>query len=193
MKRFAFLLVFALAFTVTGAFAQNHGEIGVYADYVRLHNARDANLLGLGGRLAVNVHSAVQLEGEFSYDFERTFGAISTTGTTTTTVPSTVSLLHGLFGPKIQTGGGPVRLFGTIKGGFLNFRNAGGNAATTGNFTNQVSNIVNGDTNGVLYPGGGIEFFAGPIGLRLEAGDMIYFDNGANHNLRVTVGPQFRF
>jgi len=29
--------------------------------------------------------------------------------------------------------------------------------------------------------------------LRAEAGDMMYFDNGANHNLNVTFGPTFRF
>jgi len=31
-------------------------------------------------------------------------------------------LLHGLFWPKLQTGSGPVRVFGTLKGGFINFR-----------------------------------------------------------------------
>jgi hypothetical protein len=44
-----------------------------------------------------------------------------------------------------------------------------------------------------VYPGGGIEAFAGPIGLRAEIGDDIYFNSGAHNNLRVTVGPQLRF
>lgn len=30
-------------------------------------------------------------------------------------------------------------------------------------------------------------------GLRLEAGDDTYFDNGARNNLRVTFGPTLRF
>jgi hypothetical protein len=45
----------------------------------------------------------------------------------------------------------------------------------------------------VFYPGGGVEFNAGRLGIRVEAGDEIYFDNGANHNFRLTAGPQIRF
>jgi hypothetical protein len=45
----------------------------------------------------------------------------------------------------------------------------------------------------VFYPGGGIELFAGKLGLRVEAGDEIYFDHGWNHNLRITAGPTLRF
>src|SRR5207247_3245910 len=33
-----------------------------------------------------------------------------------------IRILHGLFGPKFQTGGEAIRAFGTIKGGFVNFR-----------------------------------------------------------------------
>ena len=47
--------------------------------------------------------------------------------------------------------------------------------------------------NGVFYPGGGIEFFLGPIGIRAEAGDEMYFDRGVNNNLRIAVGPTIRF
>jgi hypothetical protein len=193
MKRFAILVVLALAFAVPGAFAQNHVEVGAFADYVRLHNANDANMLGLGGRVGFNVHSSVQFEAEMSYDFERTFAATATDVTGTNTVRSNLSLLHGLFGPKFQTGGGPVRLFVTAKGGFINFRGGAATGTNTGNFSNQVNGILNGNTNGVFYPGGGIELFGGPIGIRLEVGDLMYFDNGANNNIRVTVGPQFRF
>jgi hypothetical protein len=38
-----------------------------------------------------------------------------------------------------------------------------------------------------------VEGFVGPVGLRLEVGDDIYFDNGARNNLRVTFGPTIRF
>ena len=44
-----------------------------------------------------------------------------------------------------------------------------------------------------MYPGGGFEAFAGPIGVRAEVGDDIYFLNGAHNNLGVSLGPQFRF
>jgi hypothetical protein len=38
-----------------------------------------------------------------------------------------------------------------------------------------------------------MEAFAGPIGLRSEIGDDIYFNGGAHNDMRVTVGPQLRF
>src|SRR5690348_7791483 len=110
MKRIVLLVVLALAFAVPGAFAAddgtglNHVEVGAFADYVRLHVANNANMLGLGGRLAFNAVKRVQFEAEMSYDFERTFVSSTSTTTGTTTVRSNLSLLHGLFGPKIQTG-----------------------------------------------------------------------------------------
>ena len=66
------------------------------------------------------------------------------------------------------------------------------NATAPTGFTNSVG-LGTGATYFALYPAGGIEAFAGPIGLRLEAGDDIFFNGGAHNNLRVTVGPQFRF
>ncbi len=47
--------------------------------------------------------------------------------------------------------------------------------------------------NAVFYPGGGIEAYLGPVGLRLDVGDEIYFRGGAHNNLRVTFGPHMRF
>jgi hypothetical protein len=193
MKRMIFFLIAALVFmTAPALFAQDHAEVGVFADYVRLHHANDANFWGLGGRVGFNVHSHVQLEADMAYDFERNFTTTTSTGGTTTFVQSNgLRLLHGTFGPKFMTNVGPVRAFAVLKGGFLNFGVSGANAAN--GFTNQVGTIVGGDTNGVFYPGGGVEFFAGPIGLRIEAGDLMYFDRGANNNFSLTVGPTFRF
>ena len=42
-------------------------------------------------------------------------------------------------------------------------------------------------------PGAGVEASLGPVGLRLELGDDIYFNSGAHNNLRVTFGPILRF
>ena len=50
-----------------------------------------------------------------------------------------------------------------------------------------------GDTKFALYPGVGVEGFWGPIGMRVEVGDEIYFADGARNNLKVTAGPVFRF
>lgn len=193
MKRFVLLTALAVALCVPATFAQNHGELGVFADYVRLHNADNANFVGLGGRVGFNVHSKVQLEAELSYDFSKGFTNTFTNGATVTVVRSDLSLLHGLFGPKFQTGGGAIRLFGTVKGGFVNFRSTNRVVSASGSFVNQLSSVFSGNTNGAFYPGGGIEAYLGPIGLRAEVGDLMYFDNGANHNLRVTFGPNIRF
>jgi hypothetical protein len=48
-------------------------------------------------------------------------------------------------------------------------------------------------THFAAYPGGGVEGFWGPFGLRAEVGDEIYLRNGTFNNLRVTFGPQLRF
>ncbi|HYG99186.1 MAG TPA: hypothetical protein VD837_08640 [Terriglobales bacterium] len=193
MKRFVISAALAMALFVPAAFAQNSGEIGAFADYVRLGHANNANFWGFGGRASFNVHTNVAIEGEVSYDFQRAFTRNLADGGTITTVRSGLTLLHGLFGPKVQTGGGPVRAFVTAKGGFLNFRATGTRPTVGQGFVDQVGGVLDGDTNGVFYPGGGLEAFFGPIGFRLDVGDLIYFDDGANHNLRVTFGPHIRF
>jgi hypothetical protein len=95
-------------------------------------------------------------------------------------------MIHGAFGPKFQVGSDAVRAFFTLKGGLLNF-------STSNSFPTQIDTIRGGDTDGVFYPGGGVELFAGRIGVRGEIGDEIWFSYGANHNLRITIGPQIRF
>ena len=196
MKRLAVLSVLALFLGVMApaAFAQsddkNHGEFGVYFDYFRLEFAK-LNLFGVGGRVGFNIHPAVAIEGEMSYDFERSTTETITSGGITNTFRSNLRLIHGLAGPKIQTTKGPIRLFVVVKGGLLNF--GVGGPVTAGAFANQIGTIKDGDTNGVFYPGGGIEFNAGNFGLRLEAGDEIFWDNGANHNFKFMGGPQIRF
>jgi hypothetical protein len=192
MKRCLVLFLFSSFLAVPWLTAQDHGEVGAFADYFRLSDASPArNFLGLGGRVAFNVHHDVQLEGEMAYDFARNYTNTFTNGVTTETVTSHFRTLHGYFGPKFQTGGGAFRVFVTGKVGFDNF-DVTNNGATTG-FYNSVG-LTNGTTAFAVYPGGGIEAFAGPIGIRAEAGDDIFFLNGnAHNNLRVTFGPQFRF
>ncbi len=199
MKRLAVLGALVLGFALTAPVAaaqnssaddKNHGDFGVYFDYFRLNFAK-LNLFGIGGRVGFNVHPAIAIEGEMSYDFERSSTATITSGGITNTFRSNLRLIHGLFGPKIQTTKGPVRIFAVVKGGLLNFGVSG--PVTGGSFANQIGTIRDGDTNGVFYPGGGVEFNAGHIGLRLEAGDEMYWDNGVNHNFKFMGGPQIRF
>ena len=197
MKRIAVMVVLALGvYLVPVAIAQNHGEIGVYADYLR-PSPPDTNNFGVGGRVSVNVHPNVQLEGEMSYDFANSFTesfSIGGTGPGTGVVRTSrtsVRTLHGLFGPKLQTGGGAVRLFGVLKGGFVHF-DFDSRPATFGTFTSSVESLRSDNLQGVFYPGGGVEFFVSIIGIRAEAGDLMYFHDGAHHNVRVAVGPTLR-
>jgi len=197
MKRFAilFALVLSIAAFSPAASAQsdddkNHGNLGVYMDFTRLQPA-DLNMFGVGARLGINVRKHAVLEGEMAYDFERTKVQTITTGVITSTVRSNLRMLHGLFGLKLQTTGS-VRVFGLLKGGFVNF--GVGGPVTAGTINNQINNIVDGDTNGAFYPGGGVEFNKGWLGVRAEAGDEIMFlSGGMRNNFRATIGPQIRF
>lgn len=198
MQRNLLGVLLALAMTASLSFAQdrypkvstssneyNHGEFGAFMDYFRLNNpvADDTNFYGAGGRIAINVFRHVQLEAEGAYDFEQNADIIA--GGSFVTSPLRVA--HFSFGPKFNVGTtGPVRFFVTTKGGLIDF-------STDTNFGGQVTSIPTSDTFATFYPGAGIEFFAHWLGIRLEAGDEMYFDGGVNHNVRVTGGPVIRF
>jgi hypothetical protein len=189
MKKFALVIILALL-AAPAMFAQNHGEVGVYADYYRPEGTNGLNLFGVGGRLGFNVHPNVAIEAEGSYDFKKSFtpnvSDIFTTGTTR----SDLKVTHFLFGPKFQAGGDhAVRAFIVLKGGAARFGVTPG-PVTFGTFPTRTENT---DTKGVFYPGGGIEFFAGPFGIRAEIGDEIFFDNGAHNGLKIMAGPTIRF
>src|SRR5579864_6804373 len=194
MKRVVGILFCCLLFITPAVVAQNtsedHGEVGIFAEYFRLGDPGPTrNYTGLGGRAAFNVHPNVQLEAEMGYDFERNYTSTFSNGVTTANVQSRLRSLHGLFGPKFQTGG-LLRIFVTGKVGFENFTVT--NAGAPAGFANAVG-LGSGVTAFALYPGGGIGGFVGPIGLRAEIGDNIFFNNGMHSNLRVSFGPQFRF
>jgi hypothetical protein len=185
-----FAVVSVLALPSVAA-AQDHGEVGAFVDYYRFDRSTpDINFVGVGGRVAFNIRPSVGLEAEMAYDFKRNFTNTFTNGVTTVFANTGVRPLHALFGPKFQTTG-PFKVFVTGKVGFVNYSVS--NDSVPAGFTSAVEGVTDGDTRFALYPGGGIEGFWGPIGLRLEVGDEIYFQNGAQNNLRVTFGPQFRF
>lgn len=201
------LLILALTLLAPAVFAQEeHGEFGVFADYTRFHNLNNQNFWGLGGNLGFNLGRYVQLEGNMAYNFERNF--VSSTSTTVGTLGSfqntNFRILNGFFGPKFQTGVGPVKAFVSIKPGFENFGITNRGVAT--GFVNSVNNVPSGDTHFALFPSGGVEFFFNhAIGVRAEVGDTMYWQSkftdsagrtlsgGVNHNLTVRFGPQFRW
>jgi hypothetical protein len=170
----------------------DHVEVGAFADYFRLDRTEpNLNYAGVGGRLAFNLRPTVQIEGELAYDFDRSYTNAFRNGITEQLVPSKTHILHGLFGPKFQAGSGPFRVFVTGKVVLISFTTNTQNPPQR--FKSALGAVGNGDSKFALYPGGGVEGFVGPVGLRLEAGDDIYFDNGARNNLRVTLGPTSRF
>lgn len=195
------LLLFLLLLAALPAAAQSHdgterGTVGVYFDYTRLQTV-PLNLFGVGGRVGISVHRHFALEGDFAYDFNReatsqfcfgsgcVFGIVDVTNTG-------VRLFHGLFGPKVQTGGRHLRLFGEVKGGFVHMA-----AETT--LTEQGNPIFipvsfsSSETHGTLFPGGGVEFLKQRWGLRVEAGDEIFWSSGTHHNFKLMTGPELRF
>lgn len=196
MKRYLGLFILSLFFAVPMLMAQehsdlNHAEVGVFADYFRYTDAHPtANFVGLGGRAGFNVHPNVQIEAEMAYDFRRNYTSTFDNGVTTSVVHTSFRTLHGFFGPKFQVGTGAFRIFVTGKVGFDNFSLSNAEAGSA--FLNTVG-LSNGLTAFAVYPAGGFEAFAGPIGIRAEAGDDVFFHGGAHNNLRVTFGPQFRF
>jgi hypothetical protein len=171
---------------------RDHGEVGVFADYFRLSEAGNTNFAGVGGRIGFNVAPRVQVEGQLTYDFEQNLQLTNTSAFTAVTVSrSSSTLLRGLAGPKFIGGTEHARIFGTVQGGFMRFGVSNGSVAS--GLTNSLVSFGDGSTHGALYPGGGAEFYVGPVGLRLDVGDFIYFASGAHHNLSIGFGPQIKF
>jgi hypothetical protein len=178
---------------------ENHGEFTAYGDLFRVkpRGGNAVNFVGFGGRIGFNLHPNVALEGEMTYDFDQNYTTISTNGTNTgvssTTITGRTRPITGLFGPKFQFGtSGGFRAFVTGKVGFTEFSNTT-STASPNTFANSFDQFGGGSTHFALYPGGGVEGFFGPLGLRLEAGDQMYFNNGTYNNLRVSFGPTIRF
>lgn len=208
MKRFLFLflmtggLIFAVLPVARAQDSENHVEIGVFGDYFRLGATRGPSLAGsgatsfggVGARVSINVSRRWQIEPEMNYDFAESFteGFNGPSGTTAGFATSKLRILHGMIGPKFQSGGGAFRAFLTVKGGGDDFIFSSA-PVTFSTFTSQVSGLRTNNVVAVLYPGGGIEAFLGPFGLRLDVGDEIYFQSGPHNNLRITVGPSIRF
>jgi len=209
MKQLALLAGLALLLAApTWASAQSyapqtydHVEIGAYGSYLRFNPsgaANPINFVGVGARLDINTNRWVALEAQMDYDFARNYTSTSSSnsggGISTSFVKTGLRPLTGLFGPKFEVGtGSPVTAFVTGQVGFIDFSTSNPNNVSSAGFSNAVNGIGGSGTHFAAYPGGGIEFFMGPVGLRLGAGDEIYLANGTHNNLRATIGPEIRF
>jgi hypothetical protein len=201
MRKLALVSIAALSIGLMGlvpaAVAQdelNHGEIGVFGDYFRSSTTGNTNFAGLGARVSFNVHRFVQIEAETAYDFEKAFSEGFTDPTTGSISinRSNLRVLHGVGGFKIHAPLGGFRPFITLRGGVVNFR-FDNRPITFGTFASSVDDLRTSNVKGVFEPGGGIEAFAGPIGIRIGLGDEMFWQGGVHHNLKATFGPQFRF
>ena len=188
------LLLILLFFTVNFAHAQSRMEAGVFLDSLSISQT-NTNNFGLGARFGYRVHRDVLLEGEFAYDYGLNFdeayrnianGNISAIETTS------IGVTQGLIGPKLQPSGGGFRPFVTLKGGFTDFR-LSPSLLPYSSVASSILGLRTSNLNAALYPAAGLEAALGPVGLRFEVGDEVYFNSGAHNNLRITFGPILRF
>ena len=110
---FASLIISALIWAPNASSQEipDHVNVGVFGNYVRLNDG-DLNLLGVGGRLSVNVFPYVQLEAESAYNFDQAFtqGFTNSSNGSVSIGRTDVRSLDGLFGPILMTNKGPVCL-----------------------------------------------------------------------------------
>ena len=176
------------------AHAQKRVEAGLLLDYLDVSQTQTNNF-GVGGRLGYRVHHNVMVEGELAYDygvnFQEVYNNIAN-GNLTAIEQTSIGVTQGLFGPKLQPAHGHLRPFVTLKGGFIDFR-LSPSLIPYSTLVSTVLGIRTSNLNAALYPAGGTEATLGPLGLRLELGDLIYFNEGEHNNLRITFGPILRF
>ena len=174
--------------------AQSRFEVGIFLDSLDISQT-STNNLGLGARFGGRLHSHVMLEGELAYDyglnFDEAYRNIAN-GNVTAIERTSIGVTQGLFGPKLQPSGGGFRPFVTLKGGFVDFR-LSPSLLPYSDVASAVLGLRTSNLNAAIYPAAGVEATLGPVGLRLEAGDEIYFNNGTHNNLRITFGPILRF
>jgi hypothetical protein len=189
------ILVFLTSFLLAShSFAQKRVEVGIFLDSLDISQT-STNNLGLGARVGFRVHQNVMLEGELAYDYGLNFDEAYRnviTGDITAIKRTSIGVTHGLFGPTLIRGEGHLHPFATMKAGFIDFR-LSTSLLPYVDIVSPILNLRTSNLNAALYPGAGIEATFGPIGLRLEAGDEIYFNEGAHNNLRITFGPVIRF
>lgn len=188
------LIALLLCVSYSPVRAQSRMEAGLFLDYLDVSQTQTPNV-GLGGRFGYRVYPHVMAEGELNYDYGVNFrelylnvanGDVAAIGSTS------IGLTDGLFGPMLEPAHRHFRPFVTLKGGFVDFR-LSPSLVPYSNVVSSVLGIRTSNVNAALYPGAGAEASLGPVGLRLEFGDLVYFNRGGHNNLRITFGPIVRF
>jgi hypothetical protein len=174
--------------------AQERVEAGIFLDYLGVSQTDTSNF-GVGGRFGYRIHRKVMMEGELAYDYGINFHEAYrniTNGDITAIERTSIGVTHGLFGPTLLPAKGRFRPFVTLKGGFMDFR-LSPSLLPLNTVESTLLGIRASSLNVAMYPAGGVEASLGPVGLRFELGDDIYFNNGPHNNLRITFGPILRF
>jgi hypothetical protein len=188
------LLLLVVTLLATVSQAQSRMEAGIFVDYLSISQTSTDNF-GLGARFGYRVHHDVLLEGELAYDYGINFDEVYrniSNGNITAIARTSIGVTHGLIGPKIQPGGGGFRPFVTLKAGFVDFR-LSPSLLPYSNVASTIFGLRTSNVNAAIYPAAGLEAALGPVGLRFEVGDEIYFNSGGHNNLRITFGPIVRF
>ncbi len=195
MHKFGHAVVALLLFAgSTSSLAQQRIEAGLLLDYLSISQTSTDNF-GVGARVGYLIHRDVMLEGELTYDYGINFDELyrNVTNANLTAIQQTsIGVTEGLVGPMLRPGRGHFRPFATLKGGFIDFR-LSPSLLPYSTLASTVIGLRTSSVSAALYPGVGAEASLGPAGLRLELGDLIYFNGGTHNNVRITFGPIFRF
>lgn len=195
MGKFAALTVVLLLWGAASLLtAQSRAEAGLFLDYLSVSQTETDNV-GLGARFGYRVHGGVMLEGELAYGYGVNFREVYrdlASGDVRAIERTSIGVTDGLFGPMFEPAHGHLRPFASLKAGFVDFRLSPSLLPYSG-VVSSVLGIRTSTLNAALYPAGGAEASLGPLGLRLEFGDAVYFNDGAHNNLRITFGPIVRF
>ena len=190
---FAAIVIF-ISWSSPRLFAQERIEAGVFVDYLSISQT-NTNNYGLGARVGVRANRFIVVEGEVAYDYGINFSEAYrnvVNGNVAAIANTSIGVTHGLFGPTLKPPRGAFRPFVTMKAGFIDFRLSPSLVPYSG-YASTILGLRTSSLNAALYPGGGVEASLGPVGLRLEVGDEIYFNNGGHNNFRATFGPIIRF
>ena len=175
--------------------AQGNNEVGVFAQYLHL---KPASTGGIGGRLSLLVTSGIQFELEGVKDFKsKAFnGQFQDSTGTLVTQKLTTDGYEFLAGPRFALRG-KIPVFVSVRGGAFHFTthlpDIGPNFQPNTTPPGVPIGFRFKGTTGVLYPSAGVEFGSSTAGLRLDVGDEILFNYGQRNNLKIEVGPVFRF
>jgi hypothetical protein len=194
-RKFAPIVIALLLFASSRRLsAQNRVEAGIFIDYLGISQT-NTNNFGVGGRLGYRIHRKLMMEGEVAYDYGINFHEAYrkiTNGDITAIESTSIGVTHGLLGPTLKPDRGGFRPFVTLKGGFMDFR-LSPSLLPLGTVQSTLLGLRTSSLNVAMYPGAGVEASLGPVGLRFELGDDIYFNNGPHHDVRITFGPILRF